>query len=332
MRLSLLLLLILCIEGCTYSPSGSNFLDIPNEVEPVQVFVNLSPVYENADTFNVFSSVKIDYNFEIGDKEIREILFWLDSDTLIDFPKNGPLDQSNTFFLNTKNYPDGVQKLNFRLLTSSATNSLSDRMGAEIVPFEGSWILNIDNAPPTGVPIISAERKDGSLELRWEKYQRPDFSLYLPRRGEYNGLEFSPFVFFDDYRITERDVTSAFDRLYVGGIAYYRIEISPVDIFPRGFGQVFKFEDEYPQFTKIDTTVANKLKFTWSSCKYPLNFGFYRLEEIGSGKSWTFTNVADTTFTLDLPQSGVTQEYWLRTRPANHLDGRTDIIDKITLQ
>ncbi|HEX6983074.1 MAG TPA: hypothetical protein VF181_09960 [Balneolaceae bacterium] len=330
-RFILLLLISLVTTSCTYSPNGSNFIEISKKVDPIQAEINFSPVFVDADTFKIYSNVRVDYNFELGDKVLRRMQVWFGNDTLIDFPRNGSLNQYHTFSLRTSNYPDGVRKLNFRVLTSSATNSIADLSGAEVAVFEKSWLMEIDNAPPTGVPIISAERKNGSLELRWKMYKRPNFERYLPRRGEYDGKNFSPYVFFNDYRITNRGVTSAFDRLYIGGTAYYRVVISPVDIFPQGYGPVFKFEDEYPQFIKIDT-VGSKLRFTWSSCKYPANFGFYRFGHTESGKSWTFTNVADTTFELELPKGGTPQEFWLRTRPADPRDGRTDLIDKIIIQ
>lgn len=325
------LLLTLIATNCKYSPSGSNYNELSDEIDPITYNISITPSLEVNDTIKVSGGININYNFDIGDKELDEFRMWLDEDSSRNLANASWHELKETIWFDTRHFDDGLHSLNFKVKTSTGTESITDKMRLNRVEWKVTMPIWFDNAEVSSVPVTSIERRDGSLKIEWEKYERPNFQNYNLWRGSYNIINnFESHYSVNNDRKENQSFNSVFDAAYIGGVAHYQIYV--LDNNHNGAASTpVKYEDSYPQIIKADT-VNNQIRLTWSQCRYPSNFGEYKLENRYSNDSWTFDNISDTTFT-DVLYTGANEiEYILTTIPSYVPDPRATIFDEFTLQ
>ncbi|MEQ8524312.1 hypothetical protein [Gracilimonas sp.] len=283
---------------------------------PIEANVSVSPSFQIDDTIKVSSFIEVSYSFDPGNsnKQIRRISYWLDDDTLDSQwgESYANLEQSSS--LETTRYEDGEHTLHFRLITSSGRGNIADKLGVELIEETYSFPLWFDNAPATSVQINAAQKTEGTLQLTWKQYRRPNFQEYRVYRSTSlrNGdLENTRLVGIN----STRENTMIHDPNYIGGKVYYRVDTRlnsnhANDYY--GMGSAFVYEDDYPQFSSA-RIVNDEMIIKWKQCKYPENFAKYDVSKINSSNTWSFENISDTTITVPVPVGGNTATYILRT-------------------
>ena len=172
MRTFHLLLLVLIILGCNYSPNGSNYIQSETDISPSIFSPTISPSAFIDDTLNVYGGVQIDFNIELNGKYLKGINYWLDDDTLsqwADYDDN--YYRSLPIGLNTNTISDGVHTLHFEFTTNTGRNNVADLLQAEYLVYRDSIQFIVKNGPPAAPRILDMQNVNGSLSINWTPYR-----------------------------------------------------------------------------------------------------------------------------------------------------------------
>lgn len=323
--------LICVITGCKYSPSGSNYIERSKQVVPIGADLSVSPVFEIDDTLKVFGNIEFNYRFDVGNKQVYELYYWLDEDSLENnWGSQGQiLEESHS--LNTRYYKDGKHTIHVKLVTSSGRNNIADKLGGEFLISRFELPLWFDNAPVSSVSVTKVEREEGSLQVNWEMYRRPDLARYrvykISTENNWASINLQSVGI-----IESREITSVMDPFYIGGTAYYRVDVEAGNwIGTDGYstGEPFVYTNAYPQFVSADTVSNNQLQIGWTRCKYPANFGRYEVYNQTSNQEWVIDNVNDTTLAYTFSDDGTPQTLILRTVPDENNNFRNVRMDTL---
>lgn|GEM_PF-2430373 len=320
----------LFVSSCTYSPSGTNFMDVNQEPASLSMDFNISPQLEVDETIKLFGQPIAEYQFtsdfndmrpvdleiSLGSQILEQNRFWM-----------GKISQKKHFAIDTYGFPNGIYNLNIKAVSNSGTGSIADLTGNEIIEISGSWKIEIDNLGPTSPDISAVVADNRQLLITWNPYLRPNFSSYYISKNKFNEStgQYQEVYRVANQSITDRYKTSLYDPVYIGGEALYRVVTIPEAQNPYlnnhdfyGLGKIFTYNDEFPVF-QAHVITDSQLELRWSICKYPDNFGSYLVRKYQDDSDvinfWSFTNIEDTSLidTDFTPDSGY--HYELITMP-----------------
>jgi len=269
---------------CKYSPTGSNFQDktIPEPV--LYIDLNGSP-----DTITVWGQATLAYNLDLLGRNFYEGELLLENVTIYSFSQ-----PTGSYSFYTNNYVSDTLSLIIKGFSSSGSNSLADIAGLEYLMFEREYTLIIDNRPPISLAMLNISTESGDMVINWEKFNRNGFVRYNIDKGHPTSGGF----------IDERHLTSTFDinqtsivdTTYLGGPAYYRVNI--ISELGSALGEFMFYEESAPTFYLSNDTNYNEIHLQWSPCHYPQNFAHYSIQ-VDDNSIYTTDNINDTSY-LDI--------------------------------
>lgn len=292
-KLAFYSLLIIIFLGCEYSPSGSNYIESNTELDGIDFSISIPSAEIIDETLKVGGIINIDYEIDIGDKRLEKVEAWIDDDTLNNlWANNVYLNLTESVPLNTQLFVDGMHSLNFRVTTNSGRDNILDKLGGEQLESFYTMHFYIDNAPPKGVQITSIENSGGELLINFEKSLSYNFDHYLlfKQGGNLPNRIYS----ITNSPIHDRSNVTISDTNYVGGRYEYFVRVAGDQEFNNGEKVVF--EDDYPRIISADTT-DKQVTLTWTKCRYPQNFNFYRVRSDWN-LEFFISDINDTTLTF----------------------------------
>jgi hypothetical protein len=286
-----LFLPLLFVLSCDFVSDDSPFTTVaPPDGEGLSIHLN------NYNDTGVQLKVKTEFNYTIEAKggfvgsEVR-----LDDDRI--YSSSIP---AGTFTLDPKELSTGTHNLKITFSARSASGSLADKVGAEIVSMWKEYSVIVshdipdDPDDPDAIRILSVEHVDHSILVKWNKYSNFNFEKYELIR-EYTNNQGS-MSYKTVAQFTKADSLKTFDRTYRGGASAYKIKL-----YADGKSYTSPaFTYEHPYKPNITSTLDNLGTFTisWNSLE-PLkaNFDGYKVS-IGSGKSYVLQSLQDTVITF----------------------------------
>ena len=267
--------------ACEYSPTGSNFQhrEIP---EPI-LYIDLNA---SADTITVWGRATLSYNLDLLGRTFYEGELLLEDEQVHIFDQ-----PSGSYSFSTDAHLLDTLSLVINGYASTGSNSLADLTGIEYLFFEREFALIIDNRPPQAVSIVDVTSEGGELVINWEKFEGNGFISYnivkgYPQEGGY--IREDPLV-----SSLEINQTSIIDSTYLGGPAYYRVNI--VSELGASSGSDYLHDEPKPHLYPSLVTNYTGISLAWSPCRYPQNFAGYNIE-VENEVLFSTENINDTSF------------------------------------
>jgi hypothetical protein len=286
--------LILLFASCDFIPEREVFTEID---KPTTAGLKIDLVnYPNSE-IQLKQSTLFSYSIGTGGKKIIESkvifnnqLIWVTS------------SEKGSFFIDPATLATGSYKLRIEFSAKSATGSLADKAGAEILYVWTERTIIIDREVRT-ISVTAVENKDNSIKISWNEYTNFNFQSYELIREDFDdkGKMISGRVF---SKISNSKTTSLIDNQYLGGKSKYRLVVYAADKTSASAD----FEYEHPYKPNLTYIIDSKGKATvsWRSLsRLEANFFRYKLEVKpinDSDQTITFdlTNVRDTSVTFTL--------------------------------
>ncbi len=254
--------LALLLASCEFNPDEiqEKYVEKPSEEAPMIEF-ELSP---ETDTLKLSEVVKIKYKFNASPRKIHWVEFAFDNATFL--KREYQLDESLEFDLNPFTYDAGLHHLTIKVITSSNSGSIADKIQAEGYSYELKWPVLIDFTPIRAIKILGVTQQNGGALIKWEKFPHASFKNYT--------LEKIPF--FENIStniavITNPNITSYFDANYLEGEkVYYRIYLS-------GYPGGWVYYSVLPGPIKASWTSGFKAVVSWEPTQNPSRLDYYRI-------------------------------------------------------
>lgn len=301
-----------------YSPSGENYNDIepptiPSITFELNSFEGDSFSFAGELTFNfVVSFIENQFNYGI---------------VLVDgLERYRFYNRSTEFKLRSYEISTGLHELEIQTYFDSGTNSLADQTGAENIVFTESWIFEVDNDPVTPVEVTSFSVEDSGLVIRWDKYERVNFTYYNVQR------RFDRFVSshaYENYRISNKNQNNLLINDITGGNYQYRVEVNCVC---DNTGLAGEWVDINPGKSSLVNSIVtnNYLNLTWTQPPIRNSFDRYEIHEKSdfwgySVSVYTDTSITDTSVTINYPFDGESS-FWVEAASTNRTATRSDTV------
>lgn len=294
----LVLPLIFLLHSCEFNPTGTNFIDIPQEQPVANINLNFS-----IDTIKVWGETNFNYSIDIGERKIDSVNLYVDNKLFA-----SKSSSVGNIFFNSNEYSNNSHKLKIEIIASSGTGSISDVLGAEKAIFTKEWTLIIDNQTPGSLKITSAGPSNGRLKIQWQKYYKFNFQFYS--------------LYKNDVLVTilkNQNINTWTDSDYVCGKAEYRVDITAANQV--GVGNVLNYDGNYSRIINLTVTDSNKVKLVWSKNIFYNNFGSYAVYRgyYTPGKQIiVLKNINDTTYIDEYPVFGKETIYSVGAYPPGY--------------
>jgi len=295
MRYFLFLLGTLFFVSCEYEPKDNIYKEVDKNGRQV-VTINLADAKDTI-ILDGTTYFKLDYN--LGSLNYWYALIYVDS-LLIDSLN---YDHSEFFTIDPKDFDYGYKTLKVKAVTNSGTNSLADLNSAESMTTTKKWVLGIDNYP-IATHMLDVKAVDGKIKFTWNKYTRLKFESYLIYSntvGVGDGMVYLK-------EIPNRGDTVFTDDYYVGGNTVFGVCIKVKEQYSPMAEIVYL--DSTPGLYPLQVLADNKIKLTWSKCRYPGNFNKYSLSRsyFNNADYFESSDINDTSAVFD---NFFGQEYFL---------------------
>lgn len=291
MRRIFISIVIISIVSCDYEPEGEFFVALS---KPNSNGMSIELTGDTNDTLFVYGNAEIIYKSIIQNREVKYFQAFLNGQSIWT-----QVMASGSFFIYTPNYGNGCYSLQIEVNTFSGTGSLADKRGQETLRISKNYVLCIDNSKPDPLAITSIQRVDGTLELIWTKYTKPNFQKYTVTKYCYN----QAFQYYEPHwikEITSREINVLHDSSFIGGKVKYFISVMAnnleSDLVQR------EFEDPYDLDITWEWVDNTNIKFTWRRTPYYKNFSAYTITfrfDDDDTREFEVNNVNDTTLTCD---------------------------------
>ena len=295
----LLLVSLLILNSCEYSPTETYYKDITISPPGIDLVI----LDENELNF-LRGIVYIDYSIVLNDKELILIKAYIDEEVV----ESSSYDDG-VLEIDTRDFTDGAHNLKFELMTSTETGSLADRVGSEVFIVTKEYSIYILNDPITPPEIVDMYVSDGALRVRWEKYEGPGFQKYILANYNISICE-----------VYDQDSLECIDYGYIGGHAS-RILITVVAGSP--FASSSKtFDSPTIQFISANLIDDNKIQLEWERNTFDSAFSYYKiyLGHYDDPNAYVRINDINTTSYIDTnPVFGGPIEYGLLAMPKTEI-------------
>lgn len=275
----------ICLSGCEYKIDDLSFTDVKKTVYNTTVDLGSTD-----SIFYVCGTTRLTYNANLSNDKIKSAYFYLDNKPLTTNDQDkGCIIESTTSV--------GEHILTLELTTLTSSNSLACKLGVEMVTKQYSWKIVMLGSQPEKLKMLRIYPEDGRLRVEWEKSRMTGFTKYELTKH---------FVLKEGGRIiyttaiTNKNQNSYIDSTYVGGPIYYFLKLYVGGNY--SVSDTLYFNDPLSIVTVKNSNSDCFIK--WTKCKYPRNFGGYRLiGNVVNGNNETLvnsTNINDTSYALNL--------------------------------
>jgi hypothetical protein len=272
-------------NSCQYSPTGTN----PVKIEKPSS-TNLDVLLtDQQDTIRVGGNpVIIRYQIQTAGKSIVQINVFFDDSLLKSF--DDKIDSLNMPLIsfNSTQYPDGNHRFSIETIFKAGTGSLADHFGAELLSVKRQWLMQIDNTPPTPLPITSIRRENGRLVVQFERYNHPNFQYYLIKWNA-NGRSMQ-MTYYD------QNVTTFVDDAYTGGPYSCSVTVFAGN---QSATSSRSFDSPFPSLFRVEQTPDWNIRVIWTRCLFDANFRGYYLQKNVDGQDSEVilvNNIDDTSY------------------------------------
>jgi len=256
---------LVTLFSCEYSPPEipDSKLDKPSDVIP-EININLTP---DLDTLKLYTTVKVNYTVDVGDRKIYNIQFFMDGQQM----GNVYSSSQNSYYTTVPTYllNDGLHELKIVTYTSTNSGSIADKLQAEQYFYELKWPVLVNKQARDQMKITSLQPVPEGIKLAWFKYDYADFQRYtlskssiIPNQGRELVNSSNPYLtsFVDDSYI-EGDYVTYSLVTYMDGLAM----------------DSRSYVDEIKR-PKVKINSDRTVDVSWSPSKYPKNVESYFLK------------------------------------------------------
>jgi hypothetical protein len=306
LRACLFTTLVIIFSGCQFVPDEENFVVLPEEpVTTIGVDLN-----DLGDTIQLVQPLTINYDLSFP-KTLRHVVTVTIGDAVVHESQT----LHGSFNLTPFQFADGFYEFTMQIITNSGTNSLADNLGYEALLFEVKKTVWVEKSPPQKINIISAERVNGNLVLKWEKYPKINFQKYLLYKRVLSEETRHPSVA-ELYTISDRNQTTFIDPTYIGGEAIYYMVSQITTSSATAQGDFFNHYTERAKIKQVNA-IGGQVELKWSKPKFYNAFQKYWLRKTADYANPFFqsTNINDTTFVTTSLGFGKSVELELNTVP-----------------
>lgn len=282
--------ILFVIISCDYQPNGEFNVVLP-EPDPAGMSVALT---ESKDTISLWGYAQISYRSVLQNQESKFFRAYLNDEQVV----SGPTGQPESFSIYTYNLDNGYYSMRIELDVTTGTGSLGEKRQLEYIHLSKTYVVYIDNDPPDPVEITSVRRVDGTLELTWRKYAKPNFIKYSISKYDYNPY-YQYFVLHWTREITDNEIQSFRDSAFIGGKVKYAVTVLAGE---KQSVTEKEFEDPYDLNVQWEWVDKTNIKFTWRKTPYYRNFTSYSISFLlddPDTRVLTVDNVNDTTLTFE---------------------------------
>jgi hypothetical protein len=280
---NLTLTILICFSwllcSCEYEFSERNFIEIKDSLNasPVINVTELTP----GDTINIFNEVYVNYNITLPGTELYKVEISLNDQILYEFNT-----LQGTFLINPHYIPNGLSALNLKVLSNKKNGSLADIYQKDTIYYSNTWIVNLDAAMPLKNNIVDVNCYNGTLKIKWEKYQNSNFSAYYLIRN-YKNYDDNSDVWPEEEDeiiavIHNRDSVEYTDSNFVGGRAcYYLIVENQTKSGPYSYSPYYRTKSDGYVFSDVLPVLSyesmddGKLILKWTKSRYYGNVNQY---------------------------------------------------------
>jgi hypothetical protein len=300
------LILLLFVVSCEFQPSEIPLTQVekPSDNAPT-LLIEVTP---DMDTLKLAGDVWTEYKIHSAEAEIRWIKISFDDTEVY----NG--DYNSSYLPRVPvvagNYTEGLHFITIQTFTSSNTESIADKSGAEGFLYEAVWPVIIAHNVSPVLNIKSLVYKSPGVEVVWDKYDYYGFQSYQFSKGtviDGNKVE---------KQFTNSKQTSFIDYSYIEGeYAWYSVSL-------QGW-----YSDSKEFVKPIEAPVTEqipglKLKVNWRKTSNPELLGFYHVKlsapEGARSEETVVNSAADTSVTFNTPGFGGAYEIQVRYVPKTY--------------
>jgi hypothetical protein len=295
-------ILLFSINSCDliYSPDSEHLVDVPTPTAKMSIDLTTG-----GDT--VFVNGEVDFNFNINTdgKVFSHINVFVDS-TL-----SGKTLSQSRFTFQSPTFQDGLHKLSIEVWVHSGNGSLADRLNSEYIINHREWYLYIDNHSFLNkFTIDSIYSENGTLSIKWPQFPYNNFVSYTLYRERFDA-DGNSYGAIPISIIKEREICTAQDTTYGGGIVKYFLEIKTNNESYKSPEKLFQ-DDNISSIISITKLDMDSVKIVISKIKYYKNIKkFYLCRNYDNGDTYSplsHTSLADTVF-IDAPGFGLGFSY-----------------------
>lgn len=164
------LALALLLGSCDFESDEDFFVEVEPTVSVSSVSLN---DFLDQDTILIFQPTEFAFEVTTSPGKLREIEIRLNERVLF-----SSTVASGMFKLNQSDLVTGHYQLVVRMVVSSGSGSLADRLGSETKQVWKNWVLSIDVEPPPK-PVVTLGEENQMLAVRWQPYKKKNFLKYV---------------------------------------------------------------------------------------------------------------------------------------------------------
>ncbi|MDX8337856.1 hypothetical protein SLH46_01595 [Draconibacterium sp. IB214405] len=268
LKLSIVIVVLALLSGCTYSPGGEHFVELNQTGTPPAVEVELN---FDTDTLYIHNNEWIIFSYKTNGDKVNWARF------IIDGLETSPNDEQHgglELFYYFPGFEPGIHSLSFQVYTQSGTGSIADKVGAEGFLLQKDWVLIIVDDWEMGSAIVDTSFSEGFLNLNWEEYKGLNFEHYKLYKYTHTALPDQLVA-----TITDQHVTTARDINYHGENSSYYVLTN--DRFRKGY---FDIEGPLPQISATNNTDGD-IVLSWEIPPFWAALKGYRIMD--DDISWT---------------------------------------------
>lgn len=267
MKIKLFLILVvsvLVVLSCRYSPGGENMVEIEKPGDAPEVLVDLNFASDTL-YLNRPSTVRFSISGKNQVNWARMFIGGVHMGTISS--ATGGFDISQNFGF----YQDGTYVLKIEFFTSTGTGSMADKLQSEGFIYSNSWVLVIKNGSYLNSDITKLTDQNGKLKLEWNAYKGIDFKSYIVRKSHWINQTFDTVAV-----ITDPTQTWAYDPSFVGEKAQYQIATVLQDQYSGYIGKTSDYQGKLPRIYS-EYKENGTYRIYWNKSKYTENIHNYNL-------------------------------------------------------
>jgi hypothetical protein len=283
---------VFLLQRCEFHPDEvpENKISPPDESAP-PIFMSLN---DHHDTLKIGWETDFSYNITGANNKIISVVITFQDNELHHYVDDG--NQTFSFSFDPRTYSNGNYNLNIKIITSSGSGSIADKVGSEGYFYELSWPVLIDNTLPDRpyCSSVTATKTSGGVELRWPAFNHINFVSYIIYRQ---------YPFFQENAVPIGRIVNPLDTVFTdttywegqNAIYYIRFE-SP------GLPFDGDYTGYYDQLTGLKATWSTDgtAYVTWDKAKNLESFGKYYVYA-----GWRFDNFIEEYYIEDPEQNYV---------------------------
>ncbi len=172
--IQLFCLIFITCDDLVYKPTKSIFTHLDSS-NIFNVSIDLdTDITSIQDSTLLWNTVYINFK---SNRKIYEASFYIDNKIIYSTSGN-----FNEFYINTREYSDGLHTLKYNFLLSSGTGSLADKLESEIINISREVPVLIDNTIPQPVNLLEVYWQNEHPTLKWTKSNAKNFRYYEIKR------------------------------------------------------------------------------------------------------------------------------------------------------